>query len=59
LRPGPTPRAAQLGPDFAQGLARVTARVLALAAANGFDLREHLERKLAKNEACGTRGRRV
>lgn len=50
-------RKRELGPDFGQGMALVTARVLDLAAASGIDLQEQVRLKIAKNELRGTRGR--
>lgn len=43
--------------DFAQGMARVTARVIELATACHIELHHEIQRKLEKNALRGTRGR--
>ncbi|KVP39711.1 hypothetical protein [Burkholderia ubonensis] len=54
-----TARAAKLGPDFGEGMAKVVARVIDLADIYGIDLDEAVQLKLAKNEIRGTRGRPI
>jgi len=52
-----TARKAELGVDFAQGMAMVVARVIDLADTCHIDLNEEVAKKLAKNAQRGTRGR--
>ncbi|KVP98145.1 hypothetical protein WJ96_06120 [Burkholderia ubonensis] len=54
-----TARKAELGPDFAEGMGKVVARVIDLAETYGIDLHEAVHLKLAKNELRGTRGRPI
>jgi len=50
-------RHTELGPEFVRGMATVAAYVIDLAAVFDVDLHEEVQRKLAKNELRGTRGR--
>lgn len=52
-----TVRTTERGPDFVHGMATVVARVIDLATAFDVDLHHEVQRKLAKNELRGTRGR--
>lgn len=54
-----TARKAELNPDFAEGMAKVVARVIDLANVCHIDLNEEVAKKLAKNAQRGTRGRPI
>lgn len=54
-----TARKAELGADFAQGMAMVVARVIDLADTCHINLNEEVAKKLAKNAQRGTRGRPI
>lgn len=54
-----TARKAELGPDFARGMARVALRVHHIAIFHSIDLTDECMRKIAINEQRGNRGRLI